>query len=95
MRPDTGLFLKKPIEIEQDGKFVGVYPCLPPSKFHAPLILPIRLIQKQSYTITVCPKSFTEEIASARTFGFLDQQELMKQLGLAKGGITGKRHRPG
>ncbi|NOX25641.1 MAG: UDP-3-O-acyl-N-acetylglucosamine deacetylase [Deltaproteobacteria bacterium] len=44
------------------------------------------LIQNQSYSIEVSPETFSKEIASARTFGFLDQVEKLQQSGYALGG---------
>lgn len=83
--PRHGFVIKKPIEIEKDGKFVGVYPS---SSFKISCTIDFThpVIQEQSYSITVCQKTFAEEISTARTFGFLFELELMKQHGLAKGG---------
>lgn len=44
------------------------------------------LIGKQSYTLDVNPKSFAKEIASARTFGFMDEVKKLKEHGYALGG---------
>jgi len=44
------------------------------------------LIQNQSYSIELSPESFSDEIASARTFGFLEQVEKLQQNGYALGG---------
>lgn len=44
------------------------------------------LIRKQSYSCEVSPKRFAQELAAARTFGFLDQVEKLRQNGLALGG---------
>lgn len=44
------------------------------------------LIGKQSYTIDVNPKRFAKEIASARTFGFMDEVKKLKAHGYALGG---------
>ncbi len=38
------------------------------------------------FSIDLTPKSFVEEIASARTFGFVDQVDQLRQIGLIKGG---------
>ncbi len=43
-------------------------------------------IQNQSYSIDISPKSFSTEIASARTFGFLDQVKQLQDSGYALGG---------
>ncbi len=44
------------------------------------------MIKNQSYTINVSPDSFIKEIASARTFGFLEEVEKLRENGLALGG---------
>ncbi len=44
------------------------------------------LIGKQSYTIDMTPSSFANEIASARTFGFMEEVEKLKEHGYALGG---------
>jgi UDP-3-O-[3-hydroxymyristoyl] N-acetylglucosamine deacetylase len=83
--PRYGFIIKEPIEIEQDGKFVGIYPC---SSFRITCTIDFAhpVIKKQTYSLIVCEDSFAGEISSARTFGFLYELELMKQHGLALGG---------
>lgn len=44
------------------------------------------LLRQQARTFTVAPDAFTEEIAPARTFGFLKDVETLRQRGLALGG---------
>ncbi|MBC8318030.1 MAG: UDP-3-O-acyl-N-acetylglucosamine deacetylase [Desulfobulbaceae bacterium] len=44
------------------------------------------MIQKQSLSLEITPESFFQEIASARTFGFLHEVEYMRQNGKALGG---------
>ncbi|MFZ5776091.1 MAG: UDP-3-O-acyl-N-acetylglucosamine deacetylase [Thermodesulfobacteriota bacterium] len=44
------------------------------------------LIQRQRFSCEVNQKNFARQIASARTFGFLDQVERLRQSGLALGG---------
>lgn len=40
---------------------------------------------EQHYTIELNPESFVKEIAPARTFGYLEEYELLKEKGLARG----------
>ena len=47
---------------------------------------PYKAIGQQMFSIELCPSNFVEEIAPARTFGFLDQLEQLKEAGLIKGG---------
>ena len=47
---------------------------------------PYEAIGQQMFSIDLSPNNFVEEIAPARTFGFLDQLEELKKAGLIKGG---------
>lgn len=77
--------IKKPIELERDGKFVGAYP---DSTFRISCNIEFDhpLIRKQSCSIEVLDHVFEGEVSKARTFGFLDEVEYMKRHGLARGG---------
>lgn len=77
--------LKEPIELEQDGKFVGAYPDTT-FKITCNIDFDHPLIRKQSCSIEVEDHIFEREISSARTFGFLHEVEYMKRYGLARGG---------
>jgi UDP-3-O-[3-hydroxymyristoyl] N-acetylglucosamine deacetylase len=44
------------------------------------------MLRHQARTIRLTEESFVEEIAPARTFGFLEEVEMMRQQGLALGG---------
>ena len=45
-----------------------------------------KAIGNQTFVIDLNPKSFVENIAPARTFGFKDQFQELSELGLIKGG---------
>lgn len=77
--------LKEPIELEQDGKFVGAYPDTT-FKITCNIDFEHPLIRKQSCSIEVEDHIFEREISSARTFGFLHEVEYMQRYGLARGG---------
>lgn len=77
--------LKEPIELKQDGKFVGAYPDTT-FKITCNIDFEHPLIRKQSCSIEVEDHTFEREISSARTFGFLQEVEYMKRYGLARGG---------
>ena len=83
--PRHFFMLKEPIELEQDGKFVGAYPDNS-FKITCHIEFEHALIRSQSYTIEVVDHVFEREISSARTFGFLHEVEYMKHYGLARGG---------
>lgn len=44
------------------------------------------LIQSQTYTVELSPETFADEIASARTFGFMEQVVMLQENGYALGG---------
>lgn len=77
--------VKEPIELEKDGKFVGVYPA---SKFKitCTIYYDHPLIREQSYSIDVSDLVFEKEICRARTFGFFQEIEYLKKYGFARGG---------
>jgi UDP-3-O-[3-hydroxymyristoyl] N-acetylglucosamine deacetylase len=77
--------LKEPIELKQDGKFVGAYPDTT-FKISCNIEFEHPLIRKQSCSIEVVDYIFEREISFARTFGFLHEVEHMKRYGLARGG---------
>ncbi len=77
--------LKEPIELEQDGKFVGAYPDTT-FKITCHIEFDHHLIRKQSCSIEVIDTVFEREISHARTFGFLHEVEYMQRYGLALGG---------
>ena len=77
--------LQKPIELKQDGKFVGVYPDTT-FKITCNIEFEHHLIRRQSCSIEVVDRIFEREISGARTFGFLHEVEYMKRYGLARGG---------
>jgi len=83
--PKCFFIIKEPIELQENEKFVAVYPS---STFKITCTIDFAhpLIQKQSYSIDISDKTFEKEICRARTFGFLYEIEYMKRYGLAQGG---------
>ena len=77
--------IKEPIELERDGKFVGIYPDST-YKITYTIDYDHPLIGRQTRTADVYDGTFETQIAPARTFGFLEEYELMKHYGLAQGG---------
>ena len=77
--------LTEPIELEQDGKFVGAYPD-DTFKITCHIEFEHPLIRSQTCTIEVVDHVFEREVSGARTFGFLHEIEYMKRYGLARGG---------
>jgi len=83
--PRCFFVVKEPIELKENGKFVGAYP---ESTFKITCTIEYdhSLIKKQSYTAEMSDNVFEHEICRARTFGFLNDYEDLKRYGLARGG---------
>lgn len=76
--------VKKPIEIEAEGKFTGIYPA---DGFRITCMIEFDnpVIGLQDFTVDLSKGEFDEKISRARTFGFLHELEFLKVHGLAKG----------
>jgi UDP-3-O-[3-hydroxymyristoyl] N-acetylglucosamine deacetylase len=85
--PAARRYLKvvRPVTLGAGDKRIAIYP-----SDHFKLTYSISfdhpLLRYQSRTIGVTEESFVEEIAPARTFGFLKEVEMLRQHGLALGG---------
>lgn len=77
--------IKDPIELAEGDIFAGIYP---DTDFRISYTIDYDslLIGKQTYEIRVDEQTFTEEISRARTFGFYQEYQTLKQHGLARGG---------
>lgn len=76
--------VKKPIELKENGKMVGIYPCST-YKITCTIEYDHPLIKKQSYSVDLSDRVFEREICRARTYGFLHEYEYLKKYGLARG----------
>jgi len=83
--PRCFFVVQEPIELEENGKFVGAYPA-PHFRLTCTIEFEHRLIKTQTYDVIVDNGCFQNEIADARTFGFRQEVEYMKQFGLGQGG---------
>ena len=74
-----------PIEVVRGGKSVRL---LPADHFEVAYTIGFDhpLLRHQALSLRVTSRSFTETIASARTFGFLREVEMLRKGGLALGG---------
>jgi UDP-3-O-[3-hydroxymyristoyl] N-acetylglucosamine deacetylase len=77
--------VKKPIEMEEDDKKVGLYPADAP-KITYTIEFDHPLVKRQSYTVILNDSLFEKEICRARTFGFLHEVNYLKKNGFARGG---------
>jgi len=84
-RPKYFFVVKEPIELEDDGKSVALYP-EDGFKITCTIDFDHPLVKRQSLCIEVSDKSFESDICRARTFGFIQDIEYLKTYGFARGG---------
>lgn len=77
--------IKKAIEINDGEKFVKVEPS-ENTIFDFTIDFKHSSIKKQSYKFTYSLQAYKNEIARARTFGFLKEVNYLRSIGLAQGG---------
>jgi UDP-3-O-[3-hydroxymyristoyl] N-acetylglucosamine deacetylase len=83
--PKRAIRVLQPIELTRGDKRIALYPC-DHFKISYSISFDHPLLRHQARTLSVSEESFVEEIAPARTFGFLKEVELLRQHGLALGG---------
>ena len=83
----TRKFLRviRPVSLEQGDKHIALYPC-EAFKISYSISFDHPLLRHQARTLAITPDVFAQEIAPARTFGFLKEVEMLRQRGLALGG---------
>jgi UDP-3-O-[3-hydroxymyristoyl] N-acetylglucosamine deacetylase len=83
--PREFIKILEPLRIEEEDKFVAIYPS---DRFKISYTIDFEhpLIGEQQQTFVVTPRCFTEQIAPARTFGFLREVEALHRNGFALGG---------
>ena len=85
--PSPRKFLKviRPIALSHGDKRIALYPS-DHFKVTYSISFDHPLLRHQSRSMSISEKTFIEEIAPARTFGFLKEVEMLRQKGLALGG---------
>ena len=83
--PRRYLKVLRPVSVAQGDKHIAIYPS-DHFKVSYTISFDHPLLRHQSRTTRVTEQSFADDIASARTFGFLKEVEWMRQQGLALGG---------
>jgi UDP-3-O-[3-hydroxymyristoyl] N-acetylglucosamine deacetylase len=79
------ILVQRHVEIQDGDKYATFSPSLS-QKFSADLSFPDTPIGEQSFTFDRNRSDFKAQVASARTFGFAEQIEQLKSIGLVKGG---------
>jgi UDP-3-O-[3-hydroxymyristoyl] N-acetylglucosamine deacetylase len=83
--PRRYLKVLRPISLSRGDKRISLYPS-EHFKVTYSIAFEHPLLRHQSRTMRINEESFVEEIAPARTFGFLKEVEMLRQQGLALGG---------
>ena len=83
-RKRTYLKILRPCELREGDKFLGIYPGERYSVSYA-IDFPHPLIGREQFQVELSNGSYLEQIAAARTFGFLEQQRAMLNMGLIRG----------
>src|SRR5919109_2894644 len=83
--PRRYLKVLRPISLTQGDKRIALYPS-EHFKVTYSISFDHPLLRHQTRTMKISDETFVEEIAPARTFGFLKEVEMLRQRGLALGG---------
>jgi UDP-3-O-[3-hydroxymyristoyl] N-acetylglucosamine deacetylase len=83
--PRRYLKVLRPISLSRGDKRIAIYPS-DHFKVTYSIAFDHPLLRHQSRTMRVTADAFVEDIAPARTFGFLKEVEMLRQQGLALGG---------
>jgi len=75
----------RPVEVAEGDKRLAVYPS-ETLEINYRILFPHPLIGEQTLEFAPNPTNYAAEIAPARTFGFLEEVELLKKSGLIRGG---------
>ncbi len=83
--PRKTLQVLRPIQVQQGDKRIALYPA---DRFKVSYTISFDhpLLRHQQKTLELTERLFVDEIAPARTFGFLKEVEMLRQRGLALGG---------
>lgn len=74
----------RPYELREGDKFIAVYPAERYSVSYA-IDFPHPLIGGERFQVELSNGSYVRDIAAARTFGFIEQQRAMLNMGLIRG----------
>jgi UDP-3-O-[3-hydroxymyristoyl] N-acetylglucosamine deacetylase len=83
-RPRTYLRIRRELELREGNKFIAVYPGDTYSVTYT-INFPHPLIGRETFSVDLSDGNYLEQIAPARTFGFLHEADAMRQQGLIRG----------
>jgi UDP-3-O-[3-hydroxymyristoyl] N-acetylglucosamine deacetylase len=83
--PRKAMQIVRPVQIQEGTKRMALYPA---DRFKISYTISFEhpLLRHQQKTLDLTEQVFVDEIAPARTFGFLKEVEMLRQRGLALGG---------
>src|SRR5690606_18931113 len=79
------ILIKKPVSCQDGDKTASLAPA-PARIYSFEIEFESRLIGRQEYTHELLDATYRNDIAPARTFGFLHEVEQLRKMGLARGG---------
>jgi UDP-3-O-[3-hydroxymyristoyl] N-acetylglucosamine deacetylase len=83
-RPRRFIEILAPVEVQDGAKRAALSPC---NRFEVAfeIAFPSAAIGRQAVDMAVTERSFRDQLAAARTFGFLHEVEALRRMGLARG----------
>ena len=83
-RPRRYIEVLSPVEVEDGGKYAALRPS---ERFEVAFEIAFRsaAIGRQAVDLAITERSFRDQLAAARTFGFVHEVEALRSLGLARG----------
>lgn len=78
------LRIRRPVAVEGEGKRIRIEPC---DQFllTCNISFPHRMVGRQTLELEVTPERYAAEVAPARTFGFEQELDQMRNMGLIRG----------
>jgi UDP-3-O-[3-hydroxymyristoyl] N-acetylglucosamine deacetylase len=86
-RARTYMRIRRTVELRDGNKFIAIHPADSYSVSYS-INFPHPLIGAETYTAELTPEVFRREIAPARTFGSLQDERAMRDMGLIRGVST-------
>ena len=83
-RQRTYLRIRREIELREGDKFIAVYPA-PGYSVAYSINFPHPQIGNETFEVELSNGQYRREIAAARTFGFIEQERAMRNMGLIRG----------
>lgn len=83
--PKRVMVIKKEVTVQEGDKYVKLSPS-PDLKYDFKIKFPHPVINKQEFVLHFTKENYKNEIAKARTFGFLHEVQYLRSKGLALGG---------